>query len=289
MDEKMFGCEGFRDLFDKAIIRRFDLALCLSHTDIKSNELNLPNIKVDSAKMPKEMLQNLIFWAWTRSPELIEIGKETTDGILKQATKLSEKFGHALDIPLAVPGDFANKLARLSTAYAVLCISSDKELEKVIVKPEHAQFVASLLDYIYSGEAFGLKEYAEIYRKKIQLEDYEEIKKALELAKKYEKHSEDAGNPSFVKSRVEKLLYAFKMHDEIRRKELADEIDLEENAVAKKLSLLKKFNLIDSGPRGYFKKPKFIKFLRRLARDENTILEVDRPDESEEENEKPEF
>jgi len=76
------------------------------------------------------------------------------------------------------------------------------------------------------------------------------------------------------------------MHDEIRRKELADEVDLEESNVAKKLSLLKKYNLIDSGPRGYFKKPKFIKFLRKLARDENTILEVDRPDESEGENEK---
>ncbi|GAI02924.1 unnamed protein product, partial [marine sediment metagenome] len=31
---------------------------------------------------------------------------------------------------------------------------------------------------------------------------------------------------------------------------------------------------IDSGPRGYFKKPKFIKFLRRLARDEDTNLKI---------------
>ncbi|GAI69885.1 unnamed protein product [marine sediment metagenome] len=226
MDEKMFGCEGFRDLFDKAIIRRFDLALCLSHTDIKSNELNLPNIEIDSAKVPKRMLQDLIFWAWTRSLESVEIGRETTNEILKEATKLSEKFGHALDVPLAVPGDFANKLARLSTAYAVLCVSSDKELEKVIVRPEHSKFVASLLDYIYSGEAFGLKEYAEIYRKKIQLEDYDEIKRALELAKKHERHSGLTKDMGFVKSRIEKLLYTFKMHNEIRSgKNLISAID----------------------------------------------------------------
>ncbi|GAI04032.1 unnamed protein product, partial [marine sediment metagenome] len=160
MDELMFGCEGFRDLFDKAIIRRFDLALCLSHSDIKTNELNIENIEIKSEKIPPKMLRDLIFWIWTRPSKSIGIGKKTTQAILEEAIKLSEKFGFALDVPLVAPGDFANKLARLSTAYAALCVSTDEAFKKIIVKPEHVEFVAGLVGYIYSGEAFGLKEYS---------------------------------------------------------------------------------------------------------------------------------
>ncbi|MBA7553698.1 hypothetical protein ES705_46296 [subsurface metagenome] len=129
-----------------------------------------------------------------------------------------------------------------------------------------------MINFLYSGEGFGLKEYSEIARQKSQLIDYDEIKTALEEAKKNEIHG---GNKIMgEKSRTEKLLYAFKMHSDMRRKDLADFIDAEESAVKRKIQILSKFNLIDSGPRGYFKKPKFIKFLRRLARDEDTNLKI---------------
>jgi len=271
MDDLMFGCEGFRDLFDKAIIRRFDLAVCLSHSDIKSKELNLPNVEIAASTLPKRMLRDLIFWIWTRSIGSIWISKTATDSILEKSTILSEKFGHASDVPLVAPGDFSNKLARVSTAYAALCVSSDDEFKNIKVESEHVDFATSLFDIIYSGEAFGLKEYSEIYQKQTQLWDYDEIKKVLEEAKQREKH----GDLLEGKSRIEQLLYAFKMHPEMRRRELADEIDAEEKTVGRKLQLLSRFNLIDSGPRGYFKKPKFIKFLRRLARDPETSLVVD--------------
>lgn len=276
MDEMMFGCEGLRDLFDKAIIRRFDLALCLSHSDIKTNELNLPNIEIKSERIPAKVLRDLIFWIWTRPSELVEIEKKATKEILSQAVRLSEKFGFAMDVPLVAPGDFANKLARLATAYAALCVSSDKKYERIFVLSEHVKFVSSLIDFIYSGEAFGLKEYAEIYKAKTLLTDYDEIKKALEEIKEKEKHGSGSFDFAEQGSKIEQLLYAFKMHEEIRRRELADEIGSDESTVGRKIQVLSQYNLVETGPRGYKKKPKFIKFLRKLARDPETSLHPDR-------------
>lgn len=276
MDEMMFGCEGFRELFDKAIIRRFDLALCLSHTDIESKELNVPNIPPASLTVTSRMVRDLIFWAWTRSPKSVQFEEAATKAILERATKLSDKFGHALDVPLVVPGDFANKLARISAAFATLSVSTDESFERILIKTEHVRFAAKLFDVIYSGEAFGLKEYSEIYRRKTQLLDYSEIKKALEAEKEGE-YQHSGGESSEVKSLTERMLYALKMHDIIRRKELADETGSSEKTISRKLGVLKSFNLIEIGSQGYVKRPKFIKFLRKLARDENTTLDIDRP------------
>ncbi|GAH84814.1 unnamed protein product, partial [marine sediment metagenome] len=131
MDELMFGCEGLRDLFDKPIIRRFDLAICLTAGDIKSKELNLPNVEIISDKVSKKMLQDLIFWAWTRPSKLIKISKKTTEKILDLSTSLTERFGDASDVPLVSPGDFSDKLARIATAYAALCVSTDNKFEKI--------------------------------------------------------------------------------------------------------------------------------------------------------------
>jgi len=272
MDDLMFGCEGLRDLFDKPIIRRFDLAICLTAGEIKSKELNLPNIEIASDRLSKKMLRDLIFWAWTRPSKLIKISKKTTEKILSWSTFLTDRFGNASDVPLVSPGDFSNKLARIATAYATLCVSTDNGYEKIQVLPEHVETSAKMINFIYSGESFGLKEYSEIARQRTQLTDYDEIKEALETLKKNESHGMTLIPGE--KSRTEKLLYAFKMHEEMRRKDLADYIDAEESAVKRKIQILSKFNLIDSGPRGYFKKPKFIKFLRRLARDENTTIKL---------------
>ena len=95
---------------------------------------------------------------------------------------------------------------------------------------------------------------------------------ALQIAKDNERHSEafDESGPS----KIERLLYIFKMHDEIRRKDVADLLGVEEKTITRKIQILSKYNLVDSGPRGYFKKPKFIKVLRRLARDEEADLTI---------------
>jgi len=274
MDDLMFGCEGLRDLFDKPIIRRFDLALCLTHGEIESKELNLPNIKVVSEKISSKMLRDLIFWIWTRPSKLIKISKKTTEKILDWSTILTEKFGDAADVPLVAPGDFANKLARISTAYAALCVSTNNGYETIDVLPEHVETSAKMINFIYSGESFGLKEYSEIARQKTQLTDYDEIKTMIEKMKKNEVHSRDPVQPRET-SRIEKLLFLFKMHDTIRRRDIADYLNCEERAAADKIRVLSKLNLVDSGSQGYFRKPKLIKFLRRLARDKETSLKVE--------------
>ncbi len=56
------------------------------------------------------------------------------------------------------------------------------------------------------------------------------------------------------------------MSDRIRREDLAEQVGCTPETVSRMVRLLKRFNLIETTPQGYVKKPKFNKFLRRFVR-----------------------
>ena len=278
MDEHMFGCESLKKLFDTAITRRFDLALFTSHTDIRNIEdlnVNIKDLNSGECPITEQIIRNCVFWVWTRKVNQIKFLPQAIERILTRTIELSYLFGDAQDIPLVAPGDFRNKLARLSTAFAAFSISSDENMKKIIVQPTHVDFIADFIRDIYSGEKCGLLEYSEIYLHKIQMEDYTEIKKILEEKKESEKYGTtlEIIEESNL-SKIEELLYTLKVNNFIRREDLAEQIGISIRSVSSYISLLRKFNLIDSRKEGYFKKPKFVKFLRKLARDEKTSLRI---------------
>ena len=278
MDEQMFGCEGLKKIFDKAITRRFDLAVFTSHTDIENPaDLNIEFKDEEKLLFTGEMLRICIFWAWTRKSEQIEFEEKTIQKIFEETIRLSNLFGHAQDIPLVAPGDFRNKLARLSAALASFSISTDQTFEKIIVLPEHVEIISKFIEDIYSGDKCGLGEYSDIYHQKIALDDYEIIKADFEKKKEREVHT--PGHSSQLEdrselSKIEEMLYSLKIHHAIRREDLAEQLDVDKRTVSTYISLFRKHNLIESSKNGYFKKPKFVRFLRELARDNLTSLKI---------------
>lgn len=278
MDEQMFGCEGLKKIFDKAITRRFDLAVFTSHTDIENPaDLNIEFKDEENPLFTGEMLRICIFWAWTRKSEQIEFEEKTIQKIFEETIKLSNLFGHAQDIPLVAPGDFRNKLARLSAAFASFSISTDQTFEKIIVLPEHVEVISKFIEDIYSGDKCGLGEYSDIYHQRIALDDYEIIKADFEKKKEREVHtpghSSQLGNRPEL-SKIEEMLYSLKIHHSIRREDLAEQLDVDKRTISTYISLFRKHNLIESSKNGYFKKPKFVRFLRELARDNLTTLKI---------------
>jgi len=260
MDEHMFGCEALKSIFDKAIIRRFDLAIFTSQSDIENfEELNRP-FGIQSDKLDSTALRSLIYWAWTRKSNEIDFPQETVAYILSEATRLANLFGYAFDIPLVAPGDFRNKLARISAALAALAFSTDSTRQKIIVRPEHTEIISDFIERIYSHPNSGLREYSEIYRLKSQIHDYNEIKQTF-------LHERDRERLRGYSRKFELLLFLLKTNDLIKKIDLIEQLGMAEEWLKEKISLLRRFNLIDSEQGGYRKKPKFIRFLRALSRD----------------------
>lgn len=272
MDEYMFPCQALEYIFPTMMIRRFDLCLFASASDIPDREFI--NRKVTSPSEPRissEMFKAVVFWAWNLKAENIDIPEDVTEFILTEATRLSDKFGEAADIPIVSPSDFRHTLARLSAAFAVLDGStSDGFFTKVIVKKEHVRFVSHFLEVIYGAENCRLDEYSDIQRQRSQLSDYEEIKKALEEAVEEEKHGEDENN----QGKLEFIIRLLRFNGRMKRSDLAEIVDLAKDSISRKLSLLRRYHLVDSDIKGCFLTPKASKFISRLIKDPNTTMDI---------------
>jgi hypothetical protein len=59
------------------------------------------------------------------------------------------------------------------------------------------------------------------------------------------------------------------IHNRIKGIDLAEQIDVEKDYLTEKIRFFRKYNLLDSDNHGYFKKSKFVKFLRRVLEDKD--------------------
>jgi len=266
MNNFLLGCEAIKELFNPPVIRRIDLATFVGAGETK--DLDFINKKVgrkNSARITPEMLRAVVYWAWNLKAHQIEFTEEATDRVLLYAGRLSEMYGYSTDIPLVPPADFRKTIARLSTAVAVLLLSTDENFTKLIVREKHVETMVNIFKQIYSHKNCGLDIYSKQQKKKTQLEDYEEIEQAFLDRIKNEKHAEDEG--IFIRT-----IYNLCINDKIQREDLAAQVDCEKGTVSRIISFLRKFNLIDSSKTGYEKKPKFNMFLRRFNEEHEGLI-----------------
>jgi hypothetical protein len=265
LDEWMYGCESLKELFDAPDIRRFDFALFLSASDVDKTLVNrLNELKQSSDQIvTAEIIRTSVFWAWTRKPEQIVIGDAVTKVILESSNLLAEKYGAATNVPLANPSDLRMKITRLSVAYAALRCSTDETFENVVVTEGCVKTIVSFLDRIYSHQNCSLDKYAEVQKHLNILtdEEYEEIKRGI-IEQITNEEQKD-------RSSTMEILKTFMIHNKIKGVDLAEQIDVERDYLTQKIRFFRKYNLIDSDNHGYFKKPKFVKFLRRILEDQD--------------------
>jgi hypothetical protein len=204
----------------------------------------------------------VVYWAWNLQPEQIVFTSEAEDFCLQRAREMSETYGFAADIPLITLSDCRNNLARVAAAYAVLLVSADESFARLVVEPEHVRMAAEFLSRVYSHDNCSLDDYSEICRASSQLADYDQIEAAFRKKWERAKHAGGDEDTRYF-PRIVSILRVTKV---VRRDDLAEQTGCSVETVKRAVRLLKRFNLLETTPDGYVKRPKFNKFLRQFVR-----------------------
>jgi hypothetical protein len=247
------GVEALKPLFaSPADIRRLDLAIFLQSGDVSKTVLNHEYEKPKVQLVHGDVMRSSILWAWSRKADQIEITRPAMQKILAKADELAEKYGYAQDIPLMEPSDLRKKLARMSIALAALVHSTDEAHEKVIVTPEHVEYITDFLNVIYDNPNARLDIYSAKSKEESELteEEADEVTTQLENL--------DFGENTAISEEVMEL---FRKNDILKPQEIIDMLGFERGQVNARLSILTKHSMIKRTRDGLRKLPKFIEYL----------------------------
>ncbi len=261
MDTYSFGCESLKWVFPPTIIRRVDLAIFANTGDLPDPSIiNRGKKETKERRITPEMLRAVIYWIWNLKPEQVIFTSEAEELCFEETASMSAMYGHATDVPLVPPSDFRNILARISAAVAAVLLSTNEAFSRLIIERGHVRMAAELLKGIYSHDNCQLDDYSEIQRQGSQLVDYESIEKAF--LDEWDKEKRDFRSRGFFT----KAMFILRATDTIRREDLAEQTGCSVETLRNIVRLLRRFNLIFSTQKGYHKKPKFNKFIRRFLK-----------------------
>lgn len=252
------GIESLKTLFPSpADLRRLDLAVLLATKDIDLREINRIHTSPGPQLIGSEVLKQSILWAWSRKTSDIVIDEQTTKAILTEASRLSDRYGDAEDIPLVSPADMRIKLARMAVALAALLHSTDENHEKVIVRPLHVRFIGLYLDSVYQAKNCRYDVYAGYSKKRTTLTPEEASAIGDELQRLETVTGNDVSNVS------QNVMELYRQHDVLTATEIADLLDIDRRTCSKRLRVLQHHGLISKTKHGYHKTPKFVEYLSK--------------------------
>lgn len=151
-----YGVSAILKLWGKAEdVRRLDFAVAVASGEVDTRTVNRAVSEMPAVPhvYTSEACNLRVMWAWSRRPEDIVFTEEATQSILAYAEKMGKKY--SARIPLVEPADQRLKLARLAVSVATCVCSTDETWQKVIVKPEHVEFVYDYLLSVYDQRAMG--------------------------------------------------------------------------------------------------------------------------------------
>ena len=162
LNSETYGVMAVLKLMGKAEdVRRLDLAMSVASGDVDPALVNKP-LK-DIPEVPhvytSDVCNTRVLWAWSRKPEDVVFTDQATQRILERATEMGKKYSSK--VPIVEAADQRIKIARLSVAAACCVFSSDETGEKVIVEPEHVDFVVDFMNELYCTKSFGYDKLSE--------------------------------------------------------------------------------------------------------------------------------
>ncbi|MDD5354953.1 MAG: hypothetical protein PHY56_00190 [Candidatus Omnitrophica bacterium] len=242
-----YGILSIRDFAtQQEDIARFDFAFTMGKDEVTEQEIRDGEKRVVAQKYNKELCHNLVMWAWTRKPSDIIISAKVKELILDKSKELAKKY--ASPILLVEPHEQRIKIARLSIALACRLFSTDNG-EKVLVLPEHVEFISNWLDMLYSKPCMAYDKYASIHQKteNISLTNYEQIKAEL-----------------MEKPKWQHLVWIFLHATHFRKNDVCEQMGIETGEARDLFKWLSGNRLIFMGNKGYIKHPGFTKLLKEL-------------------------
>lgn len=165
LNSETYGVSAVLKLMGKAEdVRRLDIAMSVASGDVDPVLVNKPIGEIPEVPhvYTSDACNTRVLWAWSRKPDDVVFTPEATSRVLQCATEMGAKY--TSKIPVVEAADQRIKLARLSVAAACCVVSTDETGEKVIVKPEHVDFVVDFLNEIYSSKSFGYDRLSEVER-----------------------------------------------------------------------------------------------------------------------------
>lgn len=162
LNSETYGVNAVLKLMGKAEdVRRLDLAMSVASGDVDPALVNksLKDIPEVPHIYTSDACNTRVLWAWSRKPDDIIFTPEATERILECATQMGAKYSSK--VPVVEAADQRIKIARLSVAAACCMFSSDETGQKVIVLPEHVDFVVDFMNTLYTSKSFGYDKLSE--------------------------------------------------------------------------------------------------------------------------------
>lgn len=266
------GCMALSECFDPMFIRRLDIAvLCPSRTD-NAFFNKYTEQKVKSGKISAEALRTLIYWAWTRTSKNIIWEQDATKYCLEEATKLSNDYGDANDVPLLNATDCRFTIARLASAHAVLTGRFTPDFESCTVTRDSVEEIVVFLRTMYSDTSCNLAYYSSLLRHKNRLSDYDNIKLAFEkvIAGATKAAAKNGQNGYQNENLFCQLLLILRQGEILRPIDLRDHLSASPRWIKHHVAVLAAYSLVELTKFGYKPTPKFNSFMSKWSREDIT-------------------
>ncbi len=135
-------------------IARYDMLVVLS--DRGASQID--PLWVPPTPLPIEAYQARIRWVWSRSSEQVIFAEGTAAYIVQQANQLNQQY----ECHIKIFGTEAwKKLARLAIAVAGYTVSTDADMDNIIVTNECVDYAVAFLQRLYDNPTFKLKEFVD--------------------------------------------------------------------------------------------------------------------------------
>ena len=247
------GIRAVKDLIGKLDdIRRFDIGVACGIDEIPIDDYNKAKYKTVEHVYTSDKCHDLIMWAWSRKAEDVKFVEDSDLMILEVAKELGDMY--TSQIPLVNYSEMREKLARLAVAAAVRVFSTDDSFQKVLVKPEHVEFIREFLLRCYNKPTMGYDIYTNVIKAEQTLEDEEKV---LEL----------------ISEQGENFVNCLLQYDYLTMSDVMDFTGDDRDGAKETISFLVRNRCIKKFHAQYTKTPAFIKLLRCIKTDGIDILE----------------
>lgn len=272
--DEAYGIRLVTHLFADEDIRRFDFVILASESDVPSDIINRPlatREKVPQLLLP-DVLRKSISWAWTRTAAQVTFTPDAVKAVFESTRRLVSTYGSARDIPLVANADTRKKVARLATALAALLHSTDETHKRIVVLPEHVQYVDRFLVEIYSHANCQLDLYSKIQEEEGSLSEDEY---AAFLSDLRGEATTSVDTPIPMDKKLEIIRSFLRNPEGISRVDLAAELQVTAQWASNLVKFLRENKLIKTkhGRGGCYRAtPKFVRIQHRLIAEKILIL-----------------
>ena len=158
-------------------IARFDFVLILDKREVDadaSDERRQPKVP---HRFTSDLCHDLVLWAWSRSADQVRLDGPTVDACHDFGKLMCNKYSS--DCPIVNSMEQKVKLARLAVALACRTFSCDETGERVIVRPEHVEYVYNFLNKQYDMPQFGYDLFSKRIRSIEMIRNVQEVEDLL--------------------------------------------------------------------------------------------------------------